>query len=96
MLFLASVLNLEMLFLCILCAFVVKRICIFLHGGGISRAIRRTSVISADALEPAAMQKCQFGGITAASRQSFRREICTTFANFACCADCEQTARIAK
>ena len=48
-----------------------------LHGGGISRASRGIGVISVATAEPSAAQKCQFSGISAASRQQFRRNECT-------------------
>ena len=44
--------------------------------GGINRAIRRNNVISAAPAEPPANTKCQFGGISRASRQTIRRIIC--------------------
>ena len=47
-----------------------------LHGGGISRAIRRICVISAALAEPPADTKCQFGGSLPHIRLPLRREYC--------------------
>jgi hypothetical protein len=74
-------------FLCVLCAFVVNRIA-FLHGGGTNRAIRRISVISAALAETSADTKGQFGGLSRASRQTIRRNICTICKSCAYCESC--------
>jgi hypothetical protein len=47
-----------------------------LQSGGNDRAIRRISVISAALSEPPADTKCQFSGLTGASRLPFRRIYC--------------------
>jgi len=48
-----------------------------LCSGGHRRANHCTRVISAATAEPAAMQKCQFSGFSAASHLSFQRKIVT-------------------
>src|SRR5258706_7822703 len=76
-------------FLCVLCAFVVKMY-LLLHfrrptpvyppyrysqfsRGGYTRGTRGIRVNSAASAEPAAMHKCQFSGISRAPPLSFRR-----------------------
>jgi len=46
------------------------------HSGGNTGAFRRICVTSVAVAEPSAAQKCQFGGLSRASRLSIQRKYC--------------------
>jgi hypothetical protein len=72
----------QMLFLSFLCVLVVKSFAFGaaamhkLHSGGITGAIRCKCANSAPYSLTPADTKCQFSGITGASRPPFQRKIC--------------------
>ncbi|MBA3871611.1 MAG: hypothetical protein H0X30_20890 [Anaerolineae bacterium] len=75
-------------FLFFLCASAVKPYCFCIVGGilpsirrndtakNAAAATRETSAALAATAQPAAMQKCQFGGLLPHSRLPFRRKYC--------------------